>query len=184
MDIEYLLLLQEFRNGVGSFLAPFMMWISDFVISFWPLAIMCMIYWSIDRKAGKRFLLGFNLGILANGLLKLTFCIYRPWIRDARVVPYGNSMVSATGYSFPSGHSTWATSIFGHIGYWLNKNKQKLLTKPSRMILELRTPNVQESYLKNLLGNTFAWMIKPYSLALIFNYGEILDVRNDLVQET
>ena len=52
------------------------------------------------------------------------------------------------------------------------------------MILELRTPNVQESYLKNLLGNTFAWMIQPYSLALIFNYGEILDVRNDLVQET
>ena len=128
MDIEYLLLLQEFRNGVGSFLAPFMMWISDFAIGFWPLAIMCVIYWSIDRKAGKRFLLGFNLGILVNGLLKLTFCIYRPWIRDARVVPYGNSKVSATGYSFPSGHSTWATSIFGHIGYWLNKNKHKLLS--------------------------------------------------------
>ncbi len=128
MDIEYLLLLQEFRNGVGAFLAPFMMWISDFIISFWPLAIMCMIYWSIDRKAGKRFLLGFNLGILMNGLLKLTFCVYRPWIRDSRVLPYGDSKLTATGYSFPSGHSTWATSTAGHIGYWLNKNKQKLLS--------------------------------------------------------
>ena len=128
MDIDYLLLLQDFRNGVGSFLAPFMMWISNFSISFWPLAIMAMIYWSIDRKMGKRFLLGFNLGILANGFLKLTFCIYRLWIRDARVIPYGNSKVSATGYSFPSGHSTWATSTFGHIGFWLNKNRQKLLS--------------------------------------------------------
>ena len=128
MDIEYLLLLQEFRNGVGAFLAPFMMWISDFIISFWPLAIMCMIYWSIDRKAGKRFLLGFNLGILMNGLLKLTFCVYRPWIRDSRVLPYGDSKLTATGYSFPSGHSTWATSTAGHIGYWFNKNKQKLLS--------------------------------------------------------
>ncbi len=126
MDISYLLLLQDFRNGIGSFLAPFLMWISDFVISFWPIVAMCMIYWVFDRKTGKRILFGFNLGILMNGFLKLTFCIYRPWIRDARVLPYGDSKVSATGYSFPSGHSTWATSTFGNIGLWLRKNKYKV----------------------------------------------------------
>ncbi len=128
MDIDYLLLLQNFRNGVGAFLAPFLLWASEFAVSFWAFAIICMIYWVFDRKGGKRILSGFGLGLLANGFLKLTFCVYRPWIRDARVLPYGDSKVSATGYSFPSGHSTWATSIFGNTGRWFQKHGKKVLT--------------------------------------------------------
>ena len=128
MDIDYLLLLQNFRNGVGSFLAPFLMWASEFAISFWPIAMLCMLYWVLDRKGGKKLLLCFALGNIVNGFLKLTFCVYRPWIRDARILPYGDSKVTATGYSFPSGHSTMATSCFGGIGYWLKKHGQKVLT--------------------------------------------------------
>ena len=45
MDIDYLLLLQNFRNGVGAFLAPFLLWASEFAVSFWAFAIICMIYW-------------------------------------------------------------------------------------------------------------------------------------------
>ena len=48
-----------------------------------------------------------------NGALKVTVCAYRPWIRDARIVPYGNSITTATGYSFPSGHTMNAASVFG-----------------------------------------------------------------------
>ncbi len=128
MDIEYLLLLQNFRNGIGSFLAPFLMWASDFAISFWPLAMIFMLYWVLDRKAGRKILLGYGLSNLVNGFLKLTFCIYRPWIKDARVLPYGDSKVTATGYSFPSGHSTCATSTIGNIGIWFYKNSKKLLS--------------------------------------------------------
>ena len=43
----------------------------------------------------------------------MTACVYRPWIRDARIVPYGDSMTTATGYSFPSGHSMNAASLYG-----------------------------------------------------------------------
>lgn len=128
MDIEYLLLLQNFRNGIGSFLAPFLMWASDFAISFWPLAMIFMLYWVLDRKTGRKILLGYGLSNLMNGFLKLTFCIYRPWIKDARVLPYGDSKVTATGYSFPSGHSTCATSTIGNIGIWFYKNSKKLLS--------------------------------------------------------
>ncbi len=127
MDIDYLLFLQNFRNGVGAFLAPFLLWASEFAVSFWAFAIICMIYWAFDRKGGKKILSGFGLGLLINGFLKLTFCVYRPWIRDTRVLPYGDSKVSATGYSFPSGHSTWATSIFGNTGMWFQKHGKKLI---------------------------------------------------------
>ncbi len=146
MDIDYLLLLQTFRNGVGAFLAPFMLWISKFVCGYWVLAMIAMVYWVLDRKAGKRIIAGFTLGLLANGFLKLTFCIYRPWIRDDRVLPYGDSKLTATGYSFPSGHSTWATAGFENIGLWFRKHKHKVIST----ILFLATATVMFS--RNYLG--------------------------------
>lgn len=127
MDIDYLLLLQNFRNGIGSFLAPFLMWVSDFAVSFWPLAMAFMLYWVLDRKSGRKILFGYCLGSLMNGFLKLTFCVYRPWVRDSRVLPYGDSKVSATGYSFPSGHTTVATDTIGNMGVWLKKHGKKVL---------------------------------------------------------
>ena len=128
MDIDYLLLLQAFRNGVGAFLASFMLWISKFVCGYWVIAMIAMLYWVLDKKAGKRILAGFTLGLLANGFLKLTFCIYRPWIRDDRILPYGDSKLTATGYSFPSGHSTWATAGFENIGLWFRKHGHKVIS--------------------------------------------------------
>ncbi|MDO4977177.1 MAG: hypothetical protein Q4E53_07935 [Eubacteriales bacterium] len=57
---------------------------------------MLMIYWVGDRKAGRRMLADLSLAYLLNGFLKLTCCVYRPWIRDARIEPFGDSKVAAT----------------------------------------------------------------------------------------
>ena len=126
MDIEYLLLLQNFREATGNVLSPALEWLSDFMVDTWPFALMFFIYWALDRKSGRLIIAGHVLGLFANGFLKLVFCVYRPWIRDARVVPYGNAMTGATGYSFPSGHSTWATAIFGGIGVWQRKRNRAI----------------------------------------------------------
>lgn len=149
MDIQYLLFLQNFREATHNALSPLMMWISNFAVRFWPIAFACMVYWVFDRKAGKRILAGFGLGILATGFLKLTFRITRPWMRDARVLPYGDSKVTATGYSFPSGHATFATGLFGGIGWWQRKRNAifaavffflMILTMFSRNYLGVHTP--------------------------------------------
>lgn len=149
MDIEYLLLLQNFRQYTESFLAPMMDWATKTAISFYPLAILLMIYWAFDRKSGRRMLAGMSLGYLMNGFLKLTFCAYRPWIRDARIEPYGDAKVAATGYSFPSGHSTAATTYYGSVGYWFWKRKRIIsvilfamifVTMFSRNYLGVHTP--------------------------------------------
>lgn len=92
---------------------------------------------------------GMSLAYLVNGFLKLTCCVYRPWIRDARVVPYGDSKVAATGYSFPSGHSTAATARYGSIGVWFRKRNKAIMevmfasifiTMFSRNYLGVHTP--------------------------------------------
>lgn len=113
MDIDILLALQEFRNGSGAFLAGFlskMTWLGELNTA---IVIMALIYWCVSKEFGSYFLMGWSGNRLVNGMLKVTVCAYRPWIRDARIVPYGNSITTATGYSFPSGHTMNAATVFG-----------------------------------------------------------------------
>ena len=113
MDISILLWLQEFRNGVGAFLADFFLKMTFFGELNTVLIMMALVYWCFSKEIGTFLLMGFSGNRIVNGFLKVTACAYRPWIRDARIVPYGNSMTTATGYSFPSGHSMNASSVFG-----------------------------------------------------------------------
>lgn len=61
-----------------------------------------------------------------NGAVKLSVCAYRPWIRDSRIVPAGDSKVAATGYSFPSGHTMCATAMYGTTAVWQRKKRKWL----------------------------------------------------------
>lgn len=127
LDIEYLLLLQQLREATGDVLSPFMNEISKIAVCELPILLICFVYWAFDRKAGRRLIGGAAFSLFVNGILKLVFCVYRPWIRDSRVLPYGDSIAAATGYSFPSGHSTWAASNFGGVGAWLWKNGRRIV---------------------------------------------------------
>ena len=77
------------------------------------LIIMALLYWCVSKDFGAYLLMGWSGNRLVNGMLKVTVCAYRPWIRDARVVPYGDSITTATGYSFPSGHTMNAATVYG-----------------------------------------------------------------------
>jgi undecaprenyl-diphosphatase len=113
MDINILLGLQEFRNGAGAFLADFLLKMTYFGELNTVLVIMAVIYWSVNKDIGTYMLMGWSGNRILNGALKVTVCAYRPWIRDARIIPYGDSINTATGYSFPSGHTMNASTVFG-----------------------------------------------------------------------
>ena len=113
MDIDILLALQEFRNGIGSCLTSFMSKMSFIGEMNTVLGIIALIYWGVNKNYGKYFLMGWSGNRIVNGLLKVTACAYRPWIRDARIVPDSGALATATGYSFPSGHSMNAASLYG-----------------------------------------------------------------------
>lgn len=113
MDIEILLALQQFREGTGGFLADFLSKMTFLGELYTAPVIMAVVYWCVSKDFGTYLLLGWSGNRIVNGALKVTACAYRPWIRDARIVPYGNSINTATGYSFPSGHSMNAATVFG-----------------------------------------------------------------------
>lgn len=150
MDIEYLLLLQNLREGVfGGCLDDFANMLSDFIISPWPLMIGAFVFWIVNKRAGCYFFMNYAFTKLVNEVIKLSCCIYRPWIRDARVLPAGNSKVTATGYSFPSGHSNLAVSTYGTLAVWQWRARRwisiisiilLLMTLFSRNFLGVHTP--------------------------------------------
>lgn len=113
MDINILLIWQAFRNGAGGCLTDFMTKMS-YIGEMKPMLIFtALIYWCASKEFGTYLLMGWSGNRVVNGLLKVTVCAYRPWIRDARIVPDADALRDATGYSFPSGHSMNGASLFG-----------------------------------------------------------------------
>lgn len=115
MDIGILLVLQEFRNGPGGILAEFLAKMTYLGELSTVLPLMAIVYWCVSKDFGAYLLMGWSGNRLVNGFLKVTACVYRPWIRDARIIPHGNAITTATGYSFPSGHSMNAATLFGGV---------------------------------------------------------------------
>ena len=113
MDIDILLGLQAFREGGGKILCDFFAKMTFLGELNTAIVIMAVIYWGVSRNLGTYLLMGWSGNRLVNGVLKVSACAYRPWIRDARIVPYGNAITTATGYSFPSGHTMNASTVFG-----------------------------------------------------------------------
>ncbi len=148
MDIQYLLWLQELRNATGGMFDEFFNALSKFAVDIMPF-LPFVVFWSADKKWGYRFITSWGLAEIINGIIKLTVCAYRPWIRSDLIEPAGDSKVAATGYSFPSGHTTIATVTYGTTISW-QWNKRRwlavlcgvliVLTGFSRNFLGVHTP--------------------------------------------
>ena len=111
-DIRYLLFLQDFRNSIDNALTPFLEEVSLFAVTY-LIMIPVLFYWMLNKRNGLYTLASYYLACGVNAIVKLTVCAYRPWIRDPRVLPAGDAIRTATGYSFPSGHTVTATPIYG-----------------------------------------------------------------------
>lgn len=148
MDIDYLLFLQELRNATGGIFDELFNAISKFAVDILPL-LPFVIFWCVDKKWGYRFITTIFTGEVINGIIKLTVCAYRPWIRSDLIEPAGDSKVAATGYSFPSGHTMCATTMYGTTAAWQWKKRRWIailcfvliaLTAFSRNFLGVHTP--------------------------------------------
>ena len=128
------------------------------------LIIAALVYWCVSKSFGEYLLMGWNGGRIVNGLLKVAACVYRPWIRDARIIPDNKALETATGYSFPSGHSTNAGTIYG--GGAIRRDLPKALRITlgiiaalivfSRIFLTVHTP--QDVLIGLLSGLAIMWL--------------------------
>lgn len=110
--------------------------------------VIAMIYlWCVDKFDAYYLLFVGFCGTQLNQLLKVSFKIPRPWVRDPSLKPLAKAIPAATGYSFPSGHTQSAVGTFGTIAVTSKRKAVKIisivlaiLVAFSRMYLGVHTP--------------------------------------------
>lgn len=110
--------------------------------------ILCAIFWCISKRVGYTIGIVFFLSGLTVQGMKIIFRIERPWVIDPALRPVEAAKLEATGYSYPSGHTQSAASLFGTLGAVIKQKPIKalcflvtLLVAFSRLYLGVHTPN-------------------------------------------
>ncbi len=123
--MDYLLFLQNLRQALGGFLDGFFLTLSRLAESPVPYLLIAWIYWCENKHVGQIMALNTGLSCSASQVVKGFARIERPWVRDQRIVPVEGAIPSATGYSFPSGHTIRAGAAYGSFGLELFRKKAK-----------------------------------------------------------
>lgn len=117
--MEFLRFLEGLRN-------PFADAVFSFITHFGEETVIIIIgllfFWCIDKKQGYYILFVGFAGTIANQFLKLAFRIPRPWVQDPSLSVVEGARITASGYSFPSGHTQAAVGIFGCVAR-IQKNR-------------------------------------------------------------
>jgi len=111
------------------------------------LVIAILVFWCVDKDRGYYVMTVGFLGTMLNQFLKMTFRIPRPWVLDPEFSIVETAREAASGFSFPSGHSTSAVGTFGAVGLSSERKWVRricfgicVLVPFSRMYLGVHTP--------------------------------------------
>lgn len=141
----YLLeMLAEIRIPAFNYIAQLITYLGQDIP---VLVVICAFFWCINKKLAYQIGLSFFASGLLLQNLKITFRIERPWVLNPDFKPVESAVPAATGYSFPSGHTQSATSLYAALALYARKSWQKilccvifLLVGLSRMYLGVHTP--------------------------------------------
>lgn len=119
LEKPVMLFFQSLRVPFLSFLGEAISFLGE---STWTTALIFFIFFCVDKKKG--FALGSVVmtGHLVNNSLKVVFRIPRPWVKyPDEIIPLRQS--TATGYSFPSGHSANGGAMYWGMYRLFKENK-------------------------------------------------------------
>lgn len=102
-------LLERLRNPVFDFINMVFTVMGE---GLFFIIILCLIFWCFDKKLAYRICFIYVIAGLAIQTLKVSLRIERPFVRNTSLSPVEAAKKTATGYSFPSGHTQNATSLF------------------------------------------------------------------------
>ncbi len=142
--MSFLYLLESVRNPVLNVIMSLITKLGEETV---VIVLAVLIFWCYSKKEGYYLIAVGFFGMLINQFLKVLFKIPRPWALDKNFTVVDGAKEQATGYSFPSGHTQNATSLFGAVAMFSKKIWIKitavavlLLVGFSRMYLGVHTP--------------------------------------------
>lgn len=115
MEIEIIKAIQSIGSEFLDLFFKIVTYISDPMVT---VMIIMFVYWVIDKNMGT--FLGYSTltSMNINAIAKVVFKVARP-SASSGINVFNN--VGAEGYSFPSGHSQCAATVFGSIAVWTKK---------------------------------------------------------------
>ena len=128
MELEILRHIQSIANPFFDFLFQLITICGEKIVL---ISIISIIYWALDKKFGEYIAYSVLTSVLLNNAIKDIFKMKRPigeeGIRTLREQ-------TATGYSFPSGHTQSASSFYGSMAIYL-KNRVMYIIATVMIIL-------------------------------------------------
>lgn len=125
-EVALILWLQSHMGGIGTAIASFLSMFGEQLIS---VAVLGFLYWCFDKKFG--IFVGMNVMVanVWNPMVKNIFMRRRPYfdtpdIKCLKAVEKDADIydIAAQGYSFPSGHSTNAVTVFSSLGLYKRRS--------------------------------------------------------------
>ena len=133
------------------------------------IAIVLLVFWNINKQKGFALYMNVLTSVLIMGILKAVVRAPRPFVVLEEIA--GKRMETATGYSFPSGHTTTAASFYTSIALLLKKRICSIiaaimivLVGVSRLYLGVHWPN--DVFAGLLIGVSISFLLYRWSLQL------------------
>ncbi len=182
-------LMEWLQSHIGSTGISFISNFSLFGEELPLILIVGFVYWSYDKKLGRKVGLIAIMGLIWNTMIKNIVMRRRPYfdhesINILRVVDSEADIydISAQGYSFPSAHSTNAVTVFGSLAVNLRKRwftviaiVIPLLTGISRFVVGAHYPtDVMAGWLLGLTSVVLVQMLQKRVSDTLTLYGILL----------
>lgn len=130
------------------------------------LVIALGVFWCISKQMGYYLLLEGFFGMIINQFLKILCCVPRPWVKDPHFTVVAGAQASATGYSFPSGHTQNAVALYGGVACWTRRVWLRVVCIVlavviafSRMYLGVHTP--QDVIVSLVIATAVVLLVRP-----------------------
>lgn len=168
--MDFLFYLESIRT---PFFTKFFHLLTFFGEEVFVLFLLCSLYWCFNKKLAYRLCFSYFISGLCIQMLKVTFRVPRPWLKDPNFHPEESALKTATGYSFPSGHTQSATSAYTSIATY---SKNWVITiisfililgvGLSRMYLGVHTP-------QDVLCSFFITIILTICVGIVYDHVEL-----------
>ena len=121
MELEILRHIQSIANPFFDFLFQLITMCGEQIVL---ISIISIIYWALDKKFGEYIAYSVLTSVLLNNAVKDIFKMKRP-IGDEGIRTLREK--TATGYSFPSGHTQSSASFYGAMAIYLKKKAMYII---------------------------------------------------------